>query len=89
MKMSEANEKRWVIIATKWGGDALHGTFIPDKNRPTIFHASREVAEAELLRLEQKHRRDFALFEAVAYARRVGGESNEQVHAFVVESISS
>lgn len=68
-----ANEKRWVIIATEWGGDVLHGAFIPSQNRPTVFHSSRDVAEAELLRLEQNHHKRFALFEAVAYAQRVGG----------------
>lgn len=88
-----ANEKRWVIIATEWGGDALHGTFIPRENRPTIFHASRDAAEAELLRLEQTHHKKFALFEAVAFAEHVGGptrtsDPDDTLSAYVVSPIT-
>lgn len=82
-----ACEKRWVIIATEWGGDALHGAFIPPQNRPTVFHESRDLAEAELLRLEQRHHRCFALFEAVAWAERVGGDAGEPT-AYVVQEIA-
>lgn len=88
-----ANEKRWVIIATEWGGDALHGSFIPQKNRPTIFHSSRDVAEGELLRLEQAHHKKFALFESVAFAERVGGperinDSEDIPTAYIVSPIT-
>jgi hypothetical protein len=87
-----ANEKRWVIIATEWGGDALHGQFIPPQNRPTIFQPSREVAEAELARLEQRFGRKFALFESVVYAQMTGGPQRssdpaDTPRAFVVYPI--
>ena len=89
-----ANEKRWVIIATEWGGENEIGPLIPPENRPTVFQGSRDVAEAELLRLEQKHHKCFALFEAVAYARRVGGsdrfeDAGKPIQtAYVVEPIT-
>lgn len=88
-----ANEKRWVIIATEWGGDALHGEFIPPQNRPTIFQHSREAAEAELLRLEQTHHKKFALFESVAFAEHVGGpqrinDPEDTPSAYIVSPIT-
>ncbi len=88
-----ANEKRWVIIATQWGGDALHGEFIPPENRPTIFQSSRDRAEAELLRLEQRYHKKFALFEAVAFAERVGGpqrinDPEDTPSAYIVSPIT-
>ncbi|QYM80250.1 hypothetical protein K0B96_06450 [Horticoccus luteus] len=92
MDETSPTTKRWVIIATEWGGDALHGQFIPPENRPSVFQSSREQAEAELLRLEQRHHKGFQLFEAVAFAERFGGpqritDPDDTPSAYVVEII--
>lgn len=89
-----ANEKRWVIIACEFGGDGPHGPLIPAGARPTTFQDSRDQAEDELLRLEAKHGRAFALFESVAYAKRVGGpdrvsDDPNTPMAYVVEPITN
>lgn len=45
---------------------------IPEQDRPTVLHPTREIAEAEALRLNQAHPDQlFAVFEAVTAARSV------------------
>jgi hypothetical protein len=89
-----ANEKRWVIIACEWAGDGRFGPLIPADGKPSTFQATRDQAEAELLRLEAKYQRAFALFESVAYAKRVGGpdrisDDPATPFAYVVEPITN
>jgi hypothetical protein len=87
--MSAANAKRWLILRTDSLMDYAGGEQIPAEHRPTFVHSSREAAESELLRLEAKFGCDFAIFEAVAYARQVRASVAPGVvlRAHIVEEI--
>ena len=68
--MKMISEKRWMIVNLLCL-DGLPGT-IPIQHRPKWVHASKELAEDELLRLQQNNPHDdFVLFEAVATTRKV------------------
>ena len=61
--------KYWLIVnvSNLSGADGKPGFFINQYSRPTYLHENKELAEKELLRLQQKFPQyEFLLFEAVS-----------------------
>jgi hypothetical protein len=66
-----AFDKFWMIVEVSDVEDSPYGERVPKEKAPTFLHPSREQAETELLRLQQKGRLqgcEFVLMEAIAKA---------------------
>jgi len=61
--------KYWLIVNMNKTEEIFLDTIINGNGRPTFLHKDKKKAEAELLRLKEKHPHDsFYLFEAVSCA---------------------
>jgi len=66
--------KYWLIVNISEADDWNHGMdmVLADKHRPKYLHAERDQAESELLRLRKTTGDEYLLFEAVAFAPKIG-----------------